>query len=257
MSNVTFVTSYNIIYENDSIASDRGIKWRIEQFNYLSNLGINICVYGDNITKSHIIENIKDKPNIKFMDFDYKNCFIYNTSFSNNFGITDNRNLNKDTKEYMTLMNSKIEFINDTIINNPFNTEYFAWIDFSINYVFKDSENTLSYIKYISDQKFIKKFIAFPGWWNKIPNYNIEQFILNNVCWRFCGGFFIGDKDSMIEFYNNYKKYFLIFLNTYNKHVWEVNFWAYMESYCDIFFNWYKVNNNDEIIKLPEYFFEK
>lgn len=85
-------------------------------------------------------------------------------------------------------MNSKIEFIYNSIIQNPFNSEYFCWIDFSLPYIFKDIEKTMNYIKIISQRKFINYFLTMPGCWNfKVDDIN---YIKNNICWGFCGGFY-------------------------------------------------------------------
>jgi hypothetical protein len=53
--------------------------------------------------------------------------------------MPENRSQMKDTREYMALMNSKVEFMKDAVLRDPYGTTHFAWLDFSVNYTFKDS----------------------------------------------------------------------------------------------------------------------
>ena len=80
---------------------------------------------------------------------------------------------------------------------------------------------------------------------------NDIDYIKNNICWRFCGGFFIGDKESLIDFYNlsfnNYSE-FLIATKTF---LWEVNYWAWLESYKNFSPIWFSGDHNDSIINIP------
>jgi hypothetical protein len=73
----------------------------------------------------------------------------------------------------------------------------------------------------------------------------------NNVVWRFCGGFLIGDKKSLIHFYIMSNDYFLRFLNQTRKIVWEVNYWAWLENLGLISPTWYLANHNDTIVNIP------
>lgn len=259
MSDITFVTAYNIIYDNekDNVDLERGIIWRIKHFIKLAELGINICVYGDEITTPYIEKIIQNYRTIKLFTMNYKDTNIYKFCNTCNLNLPTNRSLNKDTKEYMTLMNCKIEYVYDAINKNPFNTKNFAWIDFSMPYILNETVNTLNYLKTMSQNVFVKKFIHFPGWWDKTNNEFIQSKILNKVNWRFCGTFFAGDKTSLLHFYNLYQSLFPIFINTYKTIVWEVNFWSWLETVCNFNFGWYYCNDNyDGIIKLPKQIFE-
>ena len=75
--------------------------------------------------------------------------------------------------------------------------------------------NTLLKIKNISKTEFKDDFIYLPGCWNfKINNLD---YLSNSIVWRFCGGFLIGDKKSLIHFYIISNDYFLSFLNQTQK----------------------------------------
>lgn len=146
-------------------------------------------------------------------------------------------------------MLAKLEFLKKTIDVNPYNSDYFCWFDFSLPYIFKDMNNTLLKIKNISDTEFKKDFIYLPGCWNfKINDIN---YLKNNIVWRFCGGFLIGDKRSLIHFYIISNHYFLSFLNQTQKLVWEVNYWAWLENLGLISPVWYLADHDDSIVTIP------
>jgi hypothetical protein len=146
-------------------------------------------------------------------------------------------------------MNSKIEFIKKTINANPFNNDYFCWFDFSLPYIFKNMESSLAKLKKYSESEFISQpFIAMPGCWNKCANVDVLK---DFICWRFCGGFFIGDKNSLLSFYDVSIARFEEFLNSTKKLVWEVNYWAWLELMGYTSFMWYLADHNDSIINVP------
>ena len=254
ISDITYVTSYNIIYGTDTIDSEKGIKWRINHFINLASLGINICVYGDNITTPFIQEIILKYPNVKLLELDYKKTSIYKLCTQKQYNITNNRNIKKDTVEYMTLMNCKFEYVNDSIQKNPFNTNIFAWIDFSISYIFSSQKETLVHLKEMSYKSFNKKFIAFPGFWEKVSNNN-KNILLCDVNWRFAGSFFAGDKFSLLNLYTTYIEHLELFFLSTNTIIWEVNFLAWIEADINYELGWYYTNTYDNIIKLPSFCF--
>lgn len=259
----TFVTSFINIYNNNNENSNESNTFRIEKLMELVNTGINLCIYVD----STIIDNVTEKTskylNVKVMRtvslcdlFSFKVCSSVNEL---KLPFTDNEK--KDTKEYMMLMNSKIEFIHDAIQHNVFRTNNFAWIDFSISKIFT-STNYITVLNEINNMKYNGKILAIPGCRNKLlsePNININDEIrndLSSICWRFCGGFFLGDKDSLENFYDKYIELFPKFIQKYKMIVWEVNFWAWMEcnSNCNWEPNWYSANHDDSIIEIPHTF---
>ena len=83
-------------------------------------------------------------------------------------------------------MNSKIEFVRRAMEVGT--TSHYAWIDFSIAHVFRNSE-TLLYLGMLGRTQ-LRKGLWFPGCWTSPSNG------LDHVNWRFCGGFFVGDRDS-------------------------------------------------------------
>ena len=247
----TFVTAYLKVYDEEYDMS-RTFENRLKHFISLLELGINICIFIDPELENKFNElelkynNLKVVQSIKISELELYKIGDNNLQLCN---LPANRNELKDTKNYMFLMLAKLEFIKKTIDLNPYNSDYFGWIDFSLLYVFKDMNNTLSKIKKISNTKFKQEFIYIPGCWNyKINNIN---YLKNNIVWRFCGGFLIGDKKSLINFYNMSNDNFLKFLNETQTLVWEVNYWAWLEFVGLISPTWYLADHNDTILNVP------
>lgn len=252
MSSITFVTAYLKVYDKEYDLS-RTFEKRLEHFLKLADTGINICIFiePDLREKFNALElkydNLKIIKEIQVKDLELNKLCEENNLY---YELPSNRNLEKDTKNYMFLMLAKLEFLKKTIDVNPYNSDYFCWFDFSLPYIFKDINNTIEKIKNISNLKFKKEFICLPGCWSfKITDIN---YLINNIVWRFCGGIIIGDKNSIVNFYNISNKYFIHFLNQYKTLLWEVNYWAWLESRGLIEPIWYLADHNDTIINIPD-----
>ena len=232
----TFVTAFMNIYPKDDPYAGKDIRWRFERFFKLVETGIHICVYVDESGEDMLQQCVEMFPDtIRIMRvmniYDtriHKLCEQYDT-----IDLPQCRNKPKDTYEYMVLMNSKIEFMYDTIQHNPWNSTHFAWIDFNVAHVFKNIPETQEYLKLIGNSRLTRDFLLIPGcWYSLLPDSSdeaIRKSVLDTIHWRFCGGFFIGDKQSIIQFYDLYQEYFPDFLFQYRQLTWEVNFWAWLE----------------------------
>jgi hypothetical protein len=251
--NVTFVTSYFKIYD-DEYDMSKTFEKRLELFLKLADTGINICIFTSPEFQK-IFEEIENKyKNIKLInvylktELKFSNKYFYETELCL---LPERRSHNKDIKYYMYLMNSKIDFVREVIEINPFSSKYFCWIDFSLPYVFTNIDKTIKNIKLISQRNYINSFLAMPGCWPlKVNDIN---HIKNFICWRFCGGFFIGDKNSLIDFYNLSFNNFGDFLTQTKTLLWEVNYWAWLESFKGFTPIWYSGDHNDSIIDIPQH----
>ena len=250
----TFVSCIVKLYETEPFEY-KNMEWRIEYFKKIAQKGFKIVLYVDKSSFLFFNDFVSEFPNVCFLFLDFKDTQIYKECKRENLELPNHRNEKKDTVEYLALMNSKIEYINDAISKNVWNTEYFAWFDFSMAYLFNDLEPTLTKMKKLHNIQSGKSFCLIPGCWNQLNN---THFILNSIHWRFCGTFFIGDKKSLLDFYNAYIIHFPEFLKTHNKLVWEVNFWAWLEKEKLFTPTWYISNHNDSIIselEINEYIF--
>ena len=147
-------------------------------------------------------------------------------------------------------MNSKIEFVHDAMEKNPFNTEQFAWIDFGIMYITKDEEKVLNHLKTISNTE-LNSDLLFPVCWNlDVSKINVP-FIFERIHWRFCGGFFIGKKEALKDFYSKSMTMVRKIVTEKKCLLWEVNFWALLELIDDWKPTVYYADHNDSML-LPE-----
>jgi hypothetical protein len=121
--------------------------------------------------------------------------------------------------------------------------------DFILGNELKEFEINIA--KYLNSKNFNLEFILIPGCWTKDSYLN---YLYDNIHWRFCGGFFIGDKNTLLKFYNFYLTYFPEFIFKYNKLVWEVNFWTWLESEKHFKFDWFKADHDDSMCILPSNF---
>jgi predicted GH43/DUF377 family glycosyl hydrolase len=246
----------------DTPFENKDVEWRFGHFRKIAKTGIQICLFCSPDNKDYLENFVKEFPNIRIMDYiSIKDTWSYNLvsmlsypiivdgkEVENPIELPANRNMPKDTVEYICMMHSKVEFLNTAIQSNPFGSTHFAWIDFNVAYIFKDNLYVEEYLRVLAQRTFAADFLAIPGCWDK---QKPETCLLDNICWRFCGGFFIGSKARVEEFYQKYLEYFPMFLETHRKLIWEVNFWAWLESNTDwtppI---WYKGDHNDSIIQI-------
>lgn len=247
---ITFVTAFININQNKK--NDSQIAWRIKHFLNLVKTGISICVYVDSTMEDEVKEIANTYPNVKVMKiirlsdlFAYKVC----SAMAKNLQLPYTDNANKDTKDYMIVQNSKLEFVKDAMDENPFQTDHFAWIDFSITYIFSGDE----YIKILTDLNSAKindSLLIIPGCWSqKLTKFEV----LKSICWRFCGGFFLGDRKSLEEFYFLYTEHFPKFIAADETMVWEVNFWGWLECSTSWSPTWYLADHDIRIINNVRY----
>jgi hypothetical protein len=252
-SNITFVTVYMNIYSQKK-EGHRDMAWRFQQFAKIAEMGIQLCVYIDESSEELLDQFIELYPNLRKMrtwksiqdTWVHKECSTYTLKFP------QKRNLQKDTYEYMALMHTKMECMADAIQENPFGSTHFAWIDFNIAHIFQHMEMSQTQLKRISTNDWSRSFLVMPGCWSALPTDMNTSTILNTIHWRFCGGFFMGDRDSIMDFCTLYQTHFPRFLKDFSYMTWEVNFWAYMEHKIARWKpQWYAADHNDSILHIP------
>jgi hypothetical protein len=250
---ITFVTAYMTIYDKPYLNKDQ--TWRFAQFEKICQTGISLAVFCSRDAEPGFREEILAKyPNVLlFATLDLYETHAHQTFMTvakdHEIGMPNTRCIEKDTAEYMLLMNSKTEFLNRVIQKNPFGSEHFAWIDFSIFYIFRGREALCQKILRDMSQRFIiPRFITMPGCWGK--EHVVEDRLLNDICWRFCGGFFMGSADLISEFHGVVVENFEAFLREHKKLVWEVNFWAYLEMKKGWQVLWFPADHNERILEI-------
>jgi hypothetical protein len=270
---VTYVTAFYKLYDVEKEPyAHKNIQWRIDNFRVLAKSGIKIVIYSCENTREYINNLCNEFPDNLFhgklltpyeeTDI-YKICMKKNEDGSYKWSLPANKNEKKDTYDYLSMMNCKIEFMRDAVIQNHWNSHYFAWMDFSMAYLFHDKENTAKkmfelaiLLRHTQENSFLdssesspceRKWMIFPGCWEKIPS-NYYTSIKDNISWRFCGTFFIGDMHSILEMYQYYIEHLPRFINETHKLVWEVNIWAWLEANTLWKPDWYSSDHNDRLI---------
>jgi hypothetical protein len=147
-----------------------------------------------------------------------------------------------DTRAFLTTMNAKAELVYRTMQMHPL-VSYFAWIDFSIFHVIRDRDATLRYLQMISHVR-LKGSLLMPGCWNK------QHVSFDHVHWRFCGGFFLGNRQGIEQLHTIYRRCFRDLVTTQGL-TWEVNIWAYFELTNAIEIQWYAAGHDDSIVRIP------
>lgn len=241
----TFVTAlFDLKEERKGCKS--GNKY-LEYFESLLKTGINISVFScpnfqteieklgkqySNMTLLSVM-NLKDLPHY---DLVHK-CVLPQIS-----------DTNKDTHKFITLMMAKIYFVKLAMDENIYSTNYFAWIDIGIFHMFTDVKNSSQYLGQLGRKEFDGEFLAMPGCWNK--GLNIEL-IYDKPNWRFCGSFFLGSKNKLVEFYDLSNVGLIKFTENY-KIAWETNFWTWLEVNYNWSPDWYLADHNDTILYIPD-----
>lgn len=249
---VTFVTAFLNIYETPFLNKD--IEWRFRHFKKIAETGIPISAFVSPDCRTVMEETMTRYPNVKVVEYiDLKDTWTYGICTSvENLELPNSRNEAKDTKEYIILMNAKTEFLKRAIEANLWQTHHFAWIDFNLFHVLKENPKEEAYAKEIlillNKRPLRQTIYTMPGCWDK--HHVIDDYLINDICWRWCGGFFIGDKRSILDFHRLHEDHLLEFLEKTKKLVWEVNFWAWLEKTYDSCILQYRAEHSISMLEI-------
>ena len=227
-----YVTCLYDIYNNPE-----KIKEYIKLFSPLAASGLIIHLY----TSRDLVYYFKDYPsNIKVFIVPLKHLEFYTLCMDEKTEMPNEVNPDKDTREYLSLMNAKVELLmrssqvceDDTII----------WIDFAILKLFSNPEQAIQKFNEFNTVSFDK--VNIPGCW-----YNGEALYLNSIQWRFCGSFVVVPRSLIKRFYNDCKDTLYDFNNKDIRVTWEVNVWNHIEYYRgNDYIKWYYALHDDSII---------
>ena len=252
MTSTTFVSAFMNIY--NAPFQHRDDEWRFNHFHKLAKTGIRLVLIVSPEYKTYIEDF--GYPNVTIIKvMELKDTSVYQTykTVSDELGeqleLPNSRNPLKDTPEYILLMNAKTEFLKIAIELNIHESSHFAWIDFNIFHIFQGKERMATeLLTGLSKRTMFPLFLTLPGCWGK--EHVFDEYLINDICWRFCGGFFIGSLAQVAEFHGFYVDYFEAFLREKKKLVWEVNFWAYVEKHYGLSVIWYPADHNERILEI-------
>lgn len=227
------VTCYYDIYNNPL----NFIQY-VYDFYDLAISGIPIIVFTD----PSLLNKFRIFPeSVKVIGLPRETLELYNIATNYSRHLPSIRNKQKDTKEFLALMNSKIEFIDRASNLTEDNT--FIWLDFGILKYVKNKEQFIDKLKRVNKLEYNK--IKIPGY----INYS-GQTKTNEINSHFCGSFFIIPRKYIKIFYGHSKTVLGDFCNLliYNL-CWETNVWNIIEACAmrnDI--DWYFADRDDTLL---------
>ena len=252
---VTFVSAYYTL-ESTPYFNFHPEEWDPAPIFELARTGIQLCLYiGPNCAFESEFEELENTcPNFRLMPYRlyYKDMWVYNALHTekSEFILPTNRNMEKDTLEYMVYMHSRHEIIEDAISENPWDSTHFAWIDFNAPRLFSKKHESFARLQDIAKYSFPLDTSYFAGCLSKLDNESANN-ITNSIHWRFCGAFFLGDIKTFDQFAELYRSHFLLFLKETGVFCWEVNFWAWLEHrVAEWHPTWYRGDHNDNMLNI-------
>ncbi len=211
----------------------------IKLFSPIAESGLQIHLY----TSPELAHHFEAYPeNIKVFPIPLSYFEFWNLGMNCDAVLPNETNPGKDTREYLSLMNTKVEFMLRS--SEICDDETLIWIDFAILKLFKDPQRCIEYLKEYANLHFDK--VNIPGCW-----YKGEALYLNAIHWRFCGSFFVIPKVHINRFYKDCLDSFTGFI-TYDGHIltWEVNVWNHVEYYKGKdYIKWYYALHDDGMLK--------
>jgi hypothetical protein len=220
---------------------------RFHFFEELASTGINIHLYLSYAYRGYYETIVKSRPNV-FVDYiELADLFTYKDLAGLQYGLPSTDNPSKDTAHYHILNSAKIEFVARAILQNVFPSDKYAWIDFSVGHVFRNSKETLKYLQDVATEPV--EGLHFPGCW---PTHYGRDELFSRISWRFCGGFFVGDCGSLLKFHELYRAKFRGIVEKSGILPWEVNVWHYLEIHEGFSPTWYAADHNDSIVRFKQ-----
>ena len=166
---------------------------------------------------------------------------LYQIGMSYQGALPAHRNPAKDTKEFLSLMNTKVEFL--LRASEVCEDDTLLWIDFGILKIVKNKETFMEMLRRVNQTSFDR--IQIPGCWA----YG-SAFTVDSVHWRFCGGLVVFPRKCIQPFFAHTKHVLTDFctLPMY-KLSWETNVW-YVTEFCAAkdMIQWYLADHNDSIL---------
>ena len=230
-NSIIFVTAFINI---NNLSDDDVINNYFNYFEKLAKTEIKLALFLDSKYKEYGDNIINKYPNVTVIRYLTKEELHIN-KLNISKELPKIRNIKKDTEDYLKLMNNKIYFVEEVM--NMYNYDYYSWIDFRIFHIFNDNKIN-SKIKKFTDTYHFSKLAYFPGASNNKKN------ILNEINWRFLGGFFLIKRDIINNLVNKTTE----LLEKLYTLTWEVNVWSILEFNNDFDFGWYLADHNESII---------
>jgi hypothetical protein len=229
-----FVTALMDLHIDDP--SVKSVATRLAHFRQLAATGIPLRVFASRCYVAAIEEICREAPNVAIHRvLELEDTWTYSECVKYRDRMPVHRTATKDTFEFLTLMNAKVEFVEEVAQT----CSQVAWIDFNVWHVVKDAEVARARLQSIP----LVQGVYVPGCWPK------AAVAWDRICWRFCGGFFVGCRAALLDFAQQYRASLCRYLESRGL-AWEVNVWAQMEQegWSP---RWYKADHDDSLFAVP------
>ena len=249
------VTSYYPLMESFHTSEDRDWDSRLDHFIRMARLeDVDVLVFTDE-THGHLIRARLGKESLDRVDVNSTRFpdFRTTTTAKRLLGKTLHppacRHPEKNSIDYMVLQLCKTEFVAAALDLEKYRSvNILAWFDFSLARLLSPNDCLWSRL----DARFSTNLpgrITLPGCWD----YSLvdDEYLFRCVCWRFCGGFFCGDREAIALFFEAVTTALVPFTEASQGILaWEVNVWAWLEKHHhhQNLFQWYPGDHNDTIL---------
>jgi hypothetical protein len=224
---VTFVSAF-FAPEGGSYRSIEKYK---ENFARLASSGVPIVLYLDPAFREYgqaLEEHFANVHIAKYLEVDCS--FLTSPVY-----LPKNRNVQKDTVDYFCIQLMKLRVMAEAANDPVITTSHIAWIDFGIFHMFKDVGGSKHRLREVFKRDWPSDSIISPGCWE--PG---QYDLWNNICWRHCGSFLLGERSLFITALQNQD---LQVKSNMPGLTWEINYWALMPG-----FTTYRANHDDSIL---------
>jgi len=235
-----FVTAFLDIGQNDPQL--KSMEVRLAHFRTLVQTGVPITVFVSEATKKVVEDVCADFTTVTIQRcVELKDLRTYSLCESYKDKLPVVRNVTKDSFEFLTLMNAKLEFLQEVAATTTY--KQIAWIDFNIWHVVKNTESVTNTLQTIATNNLKESSVVIPGCWDK------QEIVWHRISWRFCGGFLMGSTDLMLDFAKRLYEQLPSMFEGRGGLTWETNAWAELERTTDWKPVWCFADHNDTIIE--------
>jgi hypothetical protein len=245
--NLVYVSAFMEVADRPALGSDV-LEGYVDNFIKMAETGIPIVLYICPLYYDNFGHRLSVHPNVECITASTAETWTHRTFQEHPYVLPTGRSPGKDSLGYITLQHSKIEWVVNALYHRPQAT-HAAWIDFRLPYVFKSPAESLAQLKALGEGTWLTEASLYiPGCIARKP-FAVDQ--LQYPQWRFCGGFFLGSRTALFQFWNLTVTHLPTWLNSYSVASWEVNFWAWLEGaghgWSPI---WYAADHNDSMVNI-------
>jgi len=241
MNSLVFVTALLDLREDRSL--DRSVEVRVRHFKQLASSGIPLVLF---LSRSYASHDLSAFFNVRIEWFEFEDLPLWKRLIGSTVRLPPQRTPHHDTPHFLILMNSKVDLLLTAM--NHVAASHYAWIDFNVTHVVKKGLGPfLNRLQLLANSRLRTPALFFPGCWDKGVGRGNE---FEKIMWRFCGGFFLGDRASLEQFGTLIREKGVPAMLEKGL-TWEVNLWAYLENTEAFSPRWYKADHDASLVAVP------